>query len=151
MVAGAVFKAGAKMAGKRGASMAAKRGASMAAKRGASSMARRATVGGPMAMMERAQQAQNMYGQAQQMRGMMGGGATVPPMNMGSQIPMAQPAQIPMAPTGAGAKYAGRGMAQATGGNTVFYVAGGILACLVLMGSVMFVRNKNKKDSEFDI
>ena len=135
MVAGAIFKAGAKMAGKRGASMAAKRGASMAAKR--------ATAGGPMAMMERAQQARNVYGQAQEMRGMMGGGATVPPMNMGSQVPMAQP------PTVRGAKYAGRGMAQPVGGNTLFYVAGGILACLILIGAVMFATRADPEDSEF--
>ena len=135
--------------------MAGKRGASMAGKRGASMMAKRATAGGPMAMMERAQKAQNMYGQAQEMRGMLGGGATVPPMNVGSQMPMAQPAgavpQMPVPQSGHGSKYAGRGMAQVAGGNTVFYVAGGILACLVLMGAVMFVRNKNKQDSEFDI
>jgi|TARA_R110002074_G_scaffold125341_1_gene262581 hypothetical protein len=100
--------------------------AKMAMKKGA----KRAVSGGPAAMMERAQKTQNMYGQAQQMRG------------------MAQPANMQMAQP-AGPR--GMQMAQAAGGNTVFYVAGGILACMVLMGTVMFVRSKNKRDSEYDI
>ena len=93
--------------------------------------AKSAASGGPVAMMERAQKAQNMYGQAQQMR---------------------QVAQ-PVGPT-AGKYSAGpRGMqvTQVSGGNTVFYVAGGILVCMLLLGTVMFVKSKNKKDSEYDI
>ncbi len=82
-------------------------------------------------MMGRAQKAQNMYGQAQQMRGV-----AMAPMNMGSQMPMAQPGgamnyeQMPPAPRS----------------NTMLYVAGGIIACLILMATVMFVRNRRKKD-----
>ena len=121
------------------AKKAAGRGAKMAAKRGAGGMTRRATAGGPTAMMGRAQKAQNMYGQAQQMRGVMGGGATVAPMNMGSQIPMAQPGGTMNYEQMAPAPPAPRS-------NTMLYVAGGIMACLVLMATVMFVRNRRKKD-----
>ena len=118
------------------AKMAARRGAGGMARRGAGGMARRATAGGPAGMMGRAQKAQNMYGQAQQMRGVMGGGVAMAPMNMGSQMPMAQPGgamnyeQMPPAPRS----------------NTMLYVAGGIIACLILMATVMFVRNRRKKD-----
>ena len=133
MVAFALAKMAAKKVGGRGAKMArgraggmARRGAGGMAGRGAGGMARRAGRGGPAAMMGRAQKAQNMYGQAQQMRGV------VAPMNMGSQMPMAQP--------GGAVNYA------APRSNTMLYVAGGIIACLVLMATVMFVRNRRKKD-----
>jgi hypothetical protein len=130
---------GAKMAAKRGAGGMARRGAGGMARRRAGGMARRATAGGVGATMERAQKAQNMYGQAQQMRGVMGGGATVAPMNMGSQIPMAQPGGTMNYEQMAPAPPAPRS-------NTMLYVAGGIMACLVLMATVMFVRNRRKKD-----
>ena len=143
MVAFALAKMAAKKAGGRGAKMArgraggmARRGAGGMAGRGAGGMARRAGRGGPAAMMGRAQKAQNMYGQAQQMRGVMKGGATMAPMNMGSQMPMAQP--------GGAVNYALP--APAPRSNTMLYVAGGIIACLVLMATVMFVRNRRKKD-----
>ena len=141
MVAFALAKMAAKKVGGRGAKMArgraggmARRGAGGMARRGAGGMARRAGRGGPAAMMGRAQKAQNMYGQAQQMRGVMKGGATMAPMNMGSQMPMAQP--------GGTMNYG----VPAPRSNTMLYVAGGIIACLVLMATVMFVRNRRKKD-----
>ena len=129
---------GAKMAAKRGAGGMARRGAGGMARRRAGGMARRATAGGPTAMMGRAQKAQNMYGQAQQMRGVMGGGAAMAPMNMGSQMPMAQP--------GGAMNYEQMAPLPAPRSNTMLYVAGGIMACLVLMATVMFVRNRRKKD-----
>ena len=106
----------------------------MVAFRLAKMAARRATAGGPTAMMGRAQKAQTMYGQAQQMRGVVGGGAAMAPMNMGSQMPMAQP--------GGAMNYG----VPPPRSKTMLYVAGGIIACLILMATVMFVRNRRKKD-----
>ena len=134
MAAKKVGGRGAKMAARRGAGGMARRGAGGMARRGAGGMARRATAGGPAGMMARAQKAQNMYGQAQQMRGVVGGGAAMAPMNMGSQMPMAQP--------GGAMNYG----VPAPRSNTMLYVAGGIIACLILMATVMFVRNRRKKD-----
>ena len=113
MVAGSLMR----MAGKR------------AAKRGMTSVKK----GGVSGMMDRVQKGQNMMGQAQEMRGMMGGGAAaagVAPTNVGMPMPA----------------NTGTGQAQAAGGNKIFLIGGAVLVIAMLAFLAFFNYKKNNKD-----